>query len=318
MARAHLAMGLFYSRTQDNKVLAVEELDRAANLAPGDGEILSWKGTMRKRQARYQDALAEFEGAIRLDPNNSTPVAEAMIVCLLIRDFDGARRYAGRLVALDPSFLNRSAQARVELYSRGDLTALRSVFESTENLGGSHWASLLVLERDFDGALAALDETIDEPPSMLEMVGDYLLRPRGAAKDRVLRALIYHWRGERERVLQAAAEASALLQKSDEELIGVELAIVYALEGRRQEALDEIARVREQVRSRTDPAYGRYVTVREAMVRTILGDDAIAISLLDELLTVDSGAFLALVELDPTWDSLRDHPDYAAMIARHR
>jgi len=318
MARAHLAMALFHSRTQYNYELALEELDRAASLAPGDGKILSWKGTMRKRQARYQDALANFERAIQLDPYNSTPVAEALIVCLLIRDFEGARRYASRVVALDPSFRSRSAQARVELYARGDLTTLRSVFESTENLGGSHWASLLVLERNFDKALAALDETIDEPPSMLTMAGDYILRPRSAASDWVLRALIHHWRGERQRVLQATAEASALLRKNDGEFDGVELAIVYALEGRRKEALDEIARARKHLSSRKDPAYGVYVTMREAMVRTILGDDAIAISLLDELLGVDSGAFLALVELNPTWDSLRDHPDYAAMIARHR
>jgi len=176
----------------------------------------------------------------------------------------------------------------------------------------------LVLERNFDGALAALDETIDEPPSMLEMTGDYLLRPRNAAKDSVLRALIYHWRGERQRVLEATAEASALLQESDGEFTAVELAIVYALEGRRREALEVIDRVREQIWSRNDPAYGVYVTVREAMVRTILGDDAIAISLLDELLSVDSGTFLALVELDPMWDPLRDQPEYEAMIARHR
>jgi len=318
LARAHLAMGLFYSRTQYNYERALDELDLAASLAPGDGEILSWKGTMRKRQGRHQEALADFESAIRLDPYNSTPVAEAMIVCLLIRDFEEARRYASRVVALDPSFQSRSAQARVELYARGDLTPLRSLFESTENLGGSHWASLLVLERNFDEALAALDETIGEPPTMLEMAGDYLLRPRGAAKDWVLRSLIHHWRGERQRVLQATAEASALLQKSDDKFKGVELAIVYALEGRRKEALDEIAHSREQMQSLNDPAYGVYVTMREAMVRTILGDDAIAISLLDELLSVDSGTFLNLVELDPTWDSLRNYPEYEAMIARHR
>jgi hypothetical protein len=39
---------------------------------------------------------------------------------------------------------------------RGDLTTLRFLFESTENPGGSHWASLLVLERNFDEALAVL------------------------------------------------------------------------------------------------------------------------------------------------------------------
>lgn len=118
LARGHLAMGLLHSRTQYHYELALDELDLAASLAPGDGEILSWKGTMRKRQARYQDALANFERPIRLDPYNSTPVAEAMIVSLLIRDFEEARRYAGRVVALEPSFSSRSAQARVELCAR--------------------------------------------------------------------------------------------------------------------------------------------------------------------------------------------------------
>ncbi len=318
LARAHLATGLFYSRTQDNYELALDELDLAESLAPGDGEIMSWKGTMRKRQARYQDALADFERAIRLDPYNSTPVAEAMIVSLLIRDYEEARRYAGRVVALDPSFSSRSAQARVELYARGDLTLLRSLFESTENLSGSHWASLLVLEHNFDEALASLDATIDEPRPMLTMAGDYVLCRRSAADDWVLRALIQHWRGDRQGVLQATAEAATLLRKSDSEFSGVELAIVYALEGRREAALDEIGRTREQLSPKRDPAYGVYVTVREAMVRTILGDDAIAIALLDELLSVDSGTFLGLVELDPSWGSLRDNPEYVAMIARHR
>jgi len=53
------------------------------------------------------------------------------------------------------------------------------------------------------------------------------------------------------------------------------------------------------------------------MVRTILGDDTIAISLLDSVLGVDGGTYLPLIEIEPLWDSLRDHPDYAAMVARH-
>jgi hypothetical protein len=76
---------------------------------------------------------------------------------------------------------------------------------------------------------------------------------------------------------------AALLRETAGTESDVELPVVYALEERRKDALD-----------------------------------AIAISLIEERLGVDSGAFLALVELNPMWDSLRDHPDYAAMITRSR
>ena len=53
-----------------------------------------------------------------------------------------------------------------------------------------------------------------------------------------------------------------------------------------------------------------------AAVYALLGRQDEAIEQLEYLLTVPSYVTVASLRIDPTWDSLRDHPRFQALLAR--
>jgi hypothetical protein len=84
---------------------------------------------------------------------------------------------------------------------------------------------------------------------------------------------------------------------------------VYALAGRRAEALAEIERVRAQ------GAQGFGVNYDLATIYTALGDKAQACAAL-EAAFLDRSAFLGFLNLDPALDALRTEPCFADVVRK--
>ena len=55
-----------------------------------------------------------------------------------------------------------------------------------------------------------------------------------------------------------------------------------------------------------------------AQILANAGEPEAAIELLEALLSGDSPMTVALLEIDPYYDPLREHPGFAALLARHR
>ena len=85
--------------------------------------------------------------------------------------------------------------------------------------------------------------------------------------------------------------------------------------GEKAAAIAEAQRAIDLRPESTDAIEGPQITEQVAQVYTILGDNARAIGLLDELLSRPSEVTSQSLKLDPAWDPLRKDPRFDKLLA---
>jgi hypothetical protein len=92
------------------------------------------------------------------------------------------------------------------------------------------------------------------------------------------------------------------------------LGLIYAGLDRKEEAVREGSRAVELLPESKDAFDGPIFIISLARIHAIIGQREKAIDLLKHSLETPSGATVSELRLDPTWDSLRDHPRFRALI----
>src|SRR5207247_959619 len=94
------------------------DFDRALELRPNSADVHQWHARFLTRQDRHDEALAEVERAVALDPLAPGVRVAFALDALAARHYDVAAREAARAVALEPSLtLPRALQALGDLLS---------------------------------------------------------------------------------------------------------------------------------------------------------------------------------------------------------
>ncbi|MBI4408644.1 MAG: hypothetical protein HY561_02975 [Gemmatimonadetes bacterium] len=104
-AEAYAARGFagVFASASSERVLA--DLERAVRLGPSSGEIPIWHAVALAYARRYDEAMAEAETAIALDPLAPGPRGAFASIALSARRYDFALREARRARVLEPKFL---------------------------------------------------------------------------------------------------------------------------------------------------------------------------------------------------------------------
>ena len=94
------------------------------------------------------------------------------------------------------------------------------------------------------------------------------------------------------------------------------LGLVYALSGKRNEAISSANRAIDLFPISMDAMDGPIYIHNLAWIYTIVGEYEKAISQLDYLLSIPAGMDLsrAMLKIDPKWDRLRDNPKFQELI----
>jgi len=95
------------------------------------------------------------------------------------------------------------------------------------------------------------------------------------------------------------------------------LGIVYAALGRSEDALREGNRAVELLPLSKDAMYGLSYLLDLAHIYTLLGDSDNALATIEELLAVPSNLSPPLLEVDPRWSKLRDHPGVQKLLKKY-
>jgi len=108
-----------------------------------------------------------------------------------------------------------------------------------------------------------------------------------------------------------------LKQKPDDADLRVQFAKLLAWLGEKDAAVAEAQRAIDLRPESKDAFEGPQITEQVAQVYAILGDNARAIELLDELLSRPSEVTSQSLKLDPAWDPLRNDPAFQALFAKY-
>jgi tetratricopeptide (TPR) repeat protein len=173
---------------------------------------------------------------------------------------------------------------------------------------------LLVLDRDYPAALEELSGS-----DFASFVGQDFFVPR-----QLLMASVYCAMGDEAQCRTFAASAldrldEALRESPEDPRVHMSCGLALAFLGRPEEAVTEgQAAVDSCPLSRDAYLAPRYI-LGLAQIHAVVGNARDAIRLLDRLLSMPSGNILSvsMLRIDPSWDSIRSHPDFQEMLSRH-
>ena len=229
-----------------------------------------------------------------------------------------------RALEVDPKGLGLwEVKASLAIDEKGDLSVAENALATINSLPANSSeqkteiaiarANMLVLLRKYGDLLQAADSLPDNPPHNVppDFGGKYYVIgfAQQALNDSVRAQMAF---------LKAKDVASAQLKQSpDDARVHAQSAKVLACLGEKDAALLEAQRARELLPENKDAFGGPEITAAAAQVHAILGNNADAVKILEELLRRPSWITVEGLKADPVWDLLRNDPGFQALLKKY-
>ncbi len=334
--QTRIARGYYYYRGYRWDQAALH-FAAAEHLQPSNAEIPLLLGFALRGQGRWEEALAKFRRAAELDPLNAEALAQLGFTLGFLGQIEQARPPLERAASVDPLDSGvLTSRFRHYLLLEGDTARARTVLEEAlskqvlaEELSRQFEFELAWFKRDYPRVVPLEPRTGRGSQGRLRFAGgDPWLRWALARERTGLSPLATTYLDSLEaRVELAFASFRTRIERlaaSDSTLEGgaepsnavysrwhADLAVIRALQGRAEDAIRE----GKQAVDECDIAFWQPGFVEElAAIYVRLGRRNQAVEQLEYLLTNPSYVTVASLRIDPTWDSLRDHPRFQLLL----
>jgi serine/threonine protein kinase/tetratricopeptide (TPR) repeat protein len=322
LPQAHGAMGRAHYQGRRDYRGALDEWAIALEGLPNDAELWFWIGAAHRRLGNWSEVLAAFERATQLNPRDANLFAAlgGPTYRLLHRYADAVREF-DRALSLAPD-LHNAAIDRAWAYVcwHGQLDILRDVLSRLPQDAQLTFAGNVAAQR---AALLLWERKAD---SLLEMPqvarGDDFGSEFSYLPGSLYAAWAHQLRGDRE-AARAAFDAarvrldSALKEFPEDWRFHAGRGIALAGLGRRDEAREEARWLQQSVIYHEDAMEGTRVAEDRARILAQAGDADAALDEIERLLAGPSDLSVHTLRLDPRWDPIRDHPRFAALLAKY-
>lgn len=312
LPEAHMAMGEYHYRINRDYDAALQELQSAREQMGETSELVGTIASVQKRRGDFEASIDSYRQAAALDPRGLVWGHNEAQSHALLGAFDEAHEAVDRGLNLDPD--NAAAwyiKLLIELAASGDVDRAKALVRQATDAGAVTSLSrswLARLTRDPADALGAMDR-------YAEIRGtQYGETPRAVLEAR-LRAL----GGETERARILFDSARVILEDFVETQPGnqrarLDLPYVYAMLGRRQDALDRAGIALELL---PEDAFEKSAWLSDlAETYVLAGEEEQAIDLLRTIMSRPHMPIL--LNLDSRWDALRDNPDFQELAAQEQ
>ncbi len=320
LAEAHVSLGLYHYWGWRDYDAARAEFERVLEFQPNNATARGFLGYVYRRQGRWERSLNELTRAAELDPRDPKLPADMAGTYLNLRQWNEARRFALRSLAIDPQQVAAlHALAFSYVNGEGDIDAAKAALASASGnirtndrgalsrLIGYH-AYLRVLERDFAGARKEAEK---ESAGSTEGV---LTASARAAID----VLAGDAAGARLAGEEALGPLEAeLRERADDVGAMSQLRWVYLALGRDTDALRVAQQTAAALPIAKDAYWGPSFEVGLAEIQARTGEPQEAIKTLRRLLALPAGASVSLhrLRIDPVWDPIRNDPGFQELLA---
>jgi len=298
---------------------ALGALDQAIALLPNSSLPLTMRAYIRRRQGRFDEALADLYHAAILNPRDGEIAGELSTTYAFVLDLPNARRWQQTAQALEPdgfyTILN------LALLDGGLLGDYRPLLAALARLPAKPVNNdYLLLEqqalrllRDYPAALSQLDRWLVDPA-----VNQDTLEPVSLARARVLSAM-----GEED---QARSLALATFEVINGFLAGQPgdwrglsaRAEALAISGQSEAALQTSAQVLATPAVAQDALLTSANTLRDVLLRARLLDSPAVAAALDHALSMPgAGATYKAFVMDPVFDRHLKHPAFVALAKKY-
>jgi serine/threonine protein kinase/tetratricopeptide (TPR) repeat protein len=310
----HLAEALFFYWGNRDYDRALESLEQAARSLPNSAIVFSLSARVEQRLGRWAEALRHSAKAVELDPRDWQLRDAQIVAYILVHNYAEVDRAADRAIADYPERANyyRVWKADAAL-SKGDLKAMRA-----------HLATVPVPDREFwwqQWNVAVSERNYSEAENVLNLVAQHHL-PDDPRYPRIwFEAVTARAEGQAERARVAFEAArqhyTALLRdrQNEQPMLLSQLAIVDAMLGRKEEALQEGRRAVGLLPISHDAVEGPRMAANLAIVYSLIGERDRAIEQLSSVVKLGGEVTYGEFKFAPWWDELRSDPRFNQILA---
>jgi TolB-like protein/Tfp pilus assembly protein PilF len=324
LAEAHFALGQCIYWMDRDYDRALEQFEIASRLSPSNADAGRLIAAVERRQGRWEEALAAYENVAKLDPQNPHTIRELMQTETSMRRWEDAARYADRLRVMVPTSLVAKIQrGYIDFWWKGDTHLLKSLvsqvpagFDPDGIVTSARW-EVAMLQRDYAAARNVLQSSSANELSYATV---------GLSPKVFFEGCTYLAQGDNANAQKAFEQArpafeAALKEAPDSAERHASLGWLYALMGRKNDAIAEGQRAVELKPESKDAVDGSLMSGYLALIYARLGENDLAIPLIERLLktpgAVDSANYSITVndlKYRWEWDPLRNDPRFQKLL----
>jgi serine/threonine-protein kinase len=315
--RVHLDIGYFRLWAFRDIEGALAEFETAADGLAGSADVYQAIGNLYVVQGRWEEAVASFRRGFELSPRDADFAASSAWALIMLRRYSGALEASDQAIALAPDTFWPYFYKVLCLWGwRGDAEAARPVLEAlTVTAGGWErwsWYWQEVYEGRYREALARLESATD----------GWIRIKMYARPNALLAGHVHRWLGDAQAAAKHYGIAGGLLKAEieispEDPRLRSSLGIVYATQGRREDAVREGLLACELLPRTEDGFYYLPYAVDLAHIYVLLGDRDAALEQLENLLANPSYLSAPFLRMDPRWTPLRDDPRFEEMLEKY-
>jgi TolB-like protein/Flp pilus assembly protein TadD len=287
LGEAHLAIGqCIYWFDQDYDA-ALAEFDTALRLAPNNSETGGLIAAIKRRQGKWEEALEGYRNMSRLDPQNPNIARNLLFTCTSMRRWADAAHEAERMCAMAPdSIVAKTQKGYVNFWWKGDTNLLKSILAE------------IPAETDPDGTVttcrwdlamitrdfATASHVVDASP-----LNDFSYLNGSTTPKSFLQGCIYLAQGNAvaaQKLFESARQnfEAAVKESPKSAERHANFGLVNAFMGRKEEAIREARRAVELKPESKDALDGALMSAYLALVYVRVGEKDLALPLIERLL----------------------------------
>jgi len=320
LPEAHLAMAWFHYQGHLDYASALRELEIAEQGLPGDADLMFARSVIYTRMGRLDEALPNWEHAVKLDPRNPNLLQQYAFVLTQLRNYAMAEQYLDRVIEITPDAVEAKIQkSQIPWLRDGDATPHLQAIKGNPLLrpGEAHLEEWLIAidTRDYERALSVLAQ------SDTEIIEDSRLwyKPRA-----LLYGVTYDLAGQRALAIEQFERARAHLEDVLAQRPGdprVMFTLAEALAGLEQaEAATRLALQAIEAMPAVVGTSAARELAKDAAIRVLARAGAVdaAVEQLDIYLAGPGSWSIEGLLPSPRLDPLRDDPRFTMLVEKYR
>ena len=316
-AELYMAEGFYFYWGFLDYERALYHIEKAIEMMPGNDEAYMWRGWISRRAGLWEQARLSMQHALKLNPRVPFNWHEYALTLMYLHRYEEASDAVQQTRALDPdNFWGKTTQALIALQESGDTqTAVKLTIGVQHSDDFDFFEAFMrtnLLARRFEEALEAARNISN---GLEVRRNEVIFREDWAA-------LVLHYMGRKDEARQAANAALFRLKGLRAELGGdyrIDLAEarVSAIQGAAGDKVRNL--IQKSISSRPEDSVKAFeLNLDYAEIFAIAGLVHEATEVTEALLRPPSSTSIYMIDLNPAFDGIRENPEFAAMMERHR
>ena len=318
LPEAHLALGLYYYWGYLKYSKALEQFEIVLEHQPNNSECHASIAYVHRRAGNWEKAKVSIKKALELDPGSLLITYATGETFYLLREYAEAEYYFNQVIMLSPDLFDPYwYKIHIYLNSKGNTNKARLILEEASQMISSTKDPLFIEIRVL---LDVYDGNYQEPLKYLSLESFDAFQLQFYYKPQfLLYARIYNLMNKPELAYAYYDSTrifleSKLIDYPEDSRLHSSLGIAYAGLGQKEKAINAGKKAVELLPISKEAWRGVYRAGDLAQIYVMVGEYEAALKQIELLLSIPGHLSTKLLQLDPIWKPLWNHPEFKRLI----